>query len=283
MSRFMCDKKGRRLSIFAIACATPATPRGKEHPMRFIVMHKVDAHMESGGPPSQDIIKNMGALVQESIRSHIFTTGAGLHRSAKRARLDRGGQVVTKGPYSGQNELVESFAMIRAASLDEAVERAREFARVLDAEIEVGPVVEPWDLGVMPKPTGNTPGRFLLLCKGDAATERGGEPLAARRAKLAELVEALKKEGVLLMSDRLAPSARGARLSKGGTLPGVGASAAAGNPPKRSWVDGPFAESKELIAGFSVLELPSRADAIAWADRYAAVLGDNEVDVRELE
>jgi hypothetical protein len=240
--------------------------------MRFIVMHKVDAHMESGGPPSQHIIENMGALVQESIRNHIFTTGAGLHPSARRARLERGGRVVTHGPYSGQNELVDSFAMIRASSLEEAVERAREFARVLDAEIEVGPVVEPWDLGMMPKPAGNTPGRFLLLCKGDAATEAGGEALAAHRAKLSALVEALKKEGVLLMSDRLAPSARGARLPS--------ASARGG---QRAWVDGPFAESKELIAGFSVLELPSRADAIAWAERYAAVLGDNEVDVRELE
>jgi hypothetical protein len=240
--------------------------------MRFIVMHKVDAHMESGGPPSPHIIENMGALVQESIRSHIFTTGAGLHRSARRARLDRGGRVVTHGPYTGQNELVDSFAMIRASSLEEAIERAREFARVLDAEIEVGPVVEPWDLGLMPKPAGNTPGRFLLLCKGDAASEAGGEALAARRAKLSALVEALKKEGVLLMSDRLAPSARGARLPS--------ASARGG---QRGWVDGPFAESKELIAGFSVLDVPSRADAIAWAERYAAVLGDNEVDVRELE
>jgi len=246
--------------------------------MRFIVMHKVDAHMESGGPPSQDIIRNMGALVQESIRSHIFTTGAGLHRSARRARLDRGGKVVAKGPYSGANELVDSFAMIRAASLEEAIERAREFARVLDADIEVGPVVEAWDLGVMPKPTGNTPGRFLLLCKGDAGTEAGGESLAARRAKLSALVDALKKEGVLLMSDRLAPTSRGSRLASAGQ----GASAATG-AGKRSWVDGPFAESKELIAGFSVLELPSKADAIAWAERYAAVLGDNEVDVRELE
>jgi hypothetical protein len=254
--------------------------------MRFIVMHKVDAHMESGGPPSQHIIQNMGALVQESIRSHIFTTGAGLHRSARRARLDRGGRVVTMGPFTGQNELVDSFAMIRASSLDEAVERAREFARVLDAEVEVGPVVEPWDLGVMPKPAGNTPARFLLLCKADAASEAGGEALAARRAKLSALVEALKKEGVLLMSDRLAPSARGARLRAAGN--GAAGNRAAKSGPtaaggQRRWVDGPFAESKELIAGFSVLELPSRADAIAWAERYAAVLGDNEVDVRELE
>jgi hypothetical protein len=257
--------------------------------MRFIVMHKVDAHMEAGGPPSQDIIRSMGALVQESIKSRIFTTGAGLHRSAKRARLARGGQVVTKGPYVGQNELVDSFAMIRAASLEEAIERAREFARRLDAEIEVGSVVEPWDLGVMPKPAGNTPGRYLLLCKGDAATESGAS--SARRAKLAELIEALKEEGVLLMSDRLAPSARGARLAsashraagEGGTPGGSASSGPATSKAKRTWVDGPFAESKELIAGFSVLDVPSLSEAIAWANRYAAVLGDNEVDVRELE
>jgi hypothetical protein len=79
------------------------------------------------------------------------------------------------------------------------------------------------------------------------------------------------------MSDRLAPSARARR----GPL--VQAALGLATESKRGWVDGPFAESKELIAGFSVLDLPSRAEAIAWAERYAAVLGDNEVDVRELE
>jgi hypothetical protein len=44
-------------------------------------------------------------------------------------------------------------------------------------------------------------------------------------------------------------------------------------------VDGPFAESKELVGGFVILELDSRADAIAWAKRYAAVLGDIELDI----
>ena len=240
--------------------------------MRFMVMHKVDANMEAGGPPSPHIIQSMGALVQESLKNGSFTTGAGLHRSARRARIEpEGGSVrVTRGPYTGKNELLSSFAMIRAGSLDEAIERARELSRVLgDAEIEVGPVVEPWDLGVMPKPEGVTHGRFLLLCKGDRGTESGLEPSPERRAALERLLGALKQEGVLLLADRLAPSAGGARLTPG----------PAG---KRTWVDGPFAESKELIAGFSILELPSRADAIAWAERYAAILTLNEIDVREL-
>jgi hypothetical protein len=66
----------------------------------------------------------------------------------------------------------------------------------------------------------------------------------------------------------LAPSSKGARAKQGSA--------------KRTWIDGPFAESKELIAGFSILEVPTLQDAIAWADRYATILTDAEVDVRDL-
>jgi hypothetical protein len=240
--------------------------------MRFIVMHKVDAHMEAGEPPSPQIIQNMGALVQRSLKEGTFTNGAGLHRSALRARLEcQGGRcTVTHGPYSGKNELVASFTMIRATSLEEAVGRARQLGEALgDAEIEVGPVVEPWDLGLIPKPTGNVPGRFLLLHKADRETESGvGSP--RRQAALRQFTESMREQDALLMADSLAPSVRGAR------------SASAKKGAKRSWVDGPFAESKELIAGFSILEVPDRAAALAWADTYAAILDGNEVDVREL-
>jgi hypothetical protein len=237
--------------------------------MRFMVMHKVDAKMEAGGPPDPTIIREMGALVQGSLKSGVFTTGAGLHRSARRARVEAGG-AVTRGPFAGSNELLSSFVMIRARSLEEAIERARQLSHLLgDVDVEVGPVVEPWDLGMTAKPAGDAPGRYLLLCKGNAATESGAEPSPERRAQLAKRLEALRAEGVLVLADHLAPSSRGARL-------------ASGPSGKRRWVDGPFAESKELIAGFSVLSVPALADAITWADRYAAILGDNEVDVREL-
>jgi hypothetical protein len=245
--------------------------------MRFMVMHKVDATMEAGGPPSQDIIQSMGALVQESLQNKVFTTGAGLHRSARRVRLvASGGEfTVTKGPYTGKNELVHSFTMIQGKSLEEAVERAKQFARVLgDVEIEIGPVVEPWDLGIMQKPAGDPPRKYLLLRKGDAATERGDASVPERGAAYASLLKQLQDEGVLLLADSLLPTAKGVRLAAG--------SADAASKTKRTWVDGPFAESKELIAGFSILDLPSLQDAITWADRYAAILGDNEVDIRQM-
>jgi len=238
--------------------------------MRYIVMHKVDATMEAGGPPNQDIITNMGALVQSSLKSGVFLNGAGLHRSARRVRLKctAGECSVTKGPYDGSNELVASMTMVSAKSLDDAVAHAKTLASSLgDVEIEVGPVVEPWDLGLMPKPAA-APERFLLLCKATAADEAGGTA-AKHAAAVQKLAASFSDNAAVLAAESLGPSARGARLSP----PGQG---------KRVWVDGPFTESKELIAGFSLLNLPSKAEALAWADRYAAILGDNEVDVREV-
>jgi hypothetical protein len=248
--------------------------------MRFMVMHKVDANMEAGGPLNQQIVQGMGALVQESLKNKVFLNGAGLHRSAKRARLEtQGGEArVSKGPYQGRNELLSSFAMIKANSLEEAIERARQLAHALGGvEVEVGPVVEPWDIGVMPKPEKLPMGRFLLLCKGNRDTESGAEPSPERLAALEKLLQSLREEGVLVLADRLAPSSKGARL-----VTDSSSRLASGERGKRTWTDGPFAESKELIAGFSIIDVPTLADARAWTERYAAILGDTEVDVRPL-
>src|SRR5688500_2535096 len=123
--------------------------------MRFIVMHKVDAKMEAGELPDKKIIKEMGGLVGEGLKNGTFLDGAGLHRSARRVRLrcTAGKCDVERGPYKGRNELVASMALIRTDSIDAATEVAKRFATAIgDAEIEVGPVVEPWDLTGAKKP-----------------------------------------------------------------------------------------------------------------------------------
>jgi len=239
--------------------------------MRFMVMHKVDAKMEAGGPPDPRIVQNMGALVQESLKNGVFITGAGLHASAKRVRIkSANGQCqLSPGPYAGENELLASYAMIKVKSLAVAVTHAQRYALAEgESEVEVGPVVEPWDIGIMPKPAGDIPLQVLLLTKADAAFERGSSSKEAHAAALGTLQEALGNEGALLVAGRLAPSSLGVRAKPGSA--------------KRTWVDGPFAESKELIAGFSILEVATLHDAVAWADRYAAILTDAEVDVRPL-
>jgi hypothetical protein len=231
--------------------------------MRFMVMHKTDPKMEAGGPPPADIIQNMGKYVGDAIRAGVFQDGAGLHPSSRRVRVAFAGgkRTVTQGPYAGGNELLASFVMVHAPSIEGAIEIASQLARVLgDVEIEVGPVVEAWDLGIAPRPEDPLQ-RFLLLRKADRAFEAG----AATSPQLQALLDELTAAGVVLSAATLAPSRRGARLGK-----------------SRTWTDGPFTEAKELVAGFSIVELPSLADAKRWAEGYAAILGDNEVDIREV-
>jgi hypothetical protein len=232
--------------------------------MRFMVMHKVDAHMEAGDPPSPKIIEAMGKLVQDGLKSGVFLDGAGLHRSALRARVEfEGGKpTVTRGPYQGSNELLAGFIMIEADSIERAIDVAARIGKALgDGEIEVGPVVEPWDLGLAEKPEG-VPQRFLLLRKGDRAYEAGAAPPPGFKKVLDELT----RDGVVLSTAALAPSATGARHRKTGS--------------KRAWTDGPFTESKELVAGFSIIQVPTLDDAKRWTETYADILGDTEVDVR---
>jgi hypothetical protein len=75
----------------------------------------------------------------------------------------------------------------------------------------------------------------------------------------------MKDAGVLLSTGALEPTSRAARLRTHGG--------------KQTLVDGPFAESKELVGGFVILELDSRTEAVEWAKRYAQVLGEVELDI----
>jgi hypothetical protein len=229
-----------------------------------MVMHKVDAKMEAGERPSQELIQKMGQLVGRSLKAGIFKDGAGLHRSAKRARVSfaNGKSSVVNGPYAGGNELTARFALITTTGIDQAIDLARKLGEAAgNVEVEVGPVVEGWDLNGSPRPA-DAPYRFLLLLKGDAAFEAG----APHAPAVSALLDTWKRDGVLQLDVRLNPTTTGARLTTTGG--------------KRHWIDGPFAESKELIAGFAILELPNLEETRRFTEEYAAILGDNEIDIR---
>jgi hypothetical protein len=236
--------------------------------MLFMVMHKMTPELEQGLPPSPDVVQNMGKLVTDSLAKGIFRDGAGLHRSATRVRLVcRDGQCTkTEGPLRGSNELISSFVILRVPTMDDAIAWGTRLADVVggEVEIDVGPVVEPWDLGLIPKPK-KPPLRVMAMTKANAASESGA-PSAATVKKMEALVASMKQAGVFLAAESLEPSSRGARLR---TASG-----------KRTWTDGPFAESKEFISGFSIIRVDSIKEAMTWTEAYADILGDIEVDVR---
>ena len=238
--------------------------------MRFMVMHKMTAELEKGLPPDPAIIAGVNELVSEAVRGKIFVSGEGLKPSSERVHVaNKGGKrTVTNGPFDDPKELVGGFALLRVHSKDEAIAACDKLASATsDTELFMGPVVEPWDLGMMPKPK-NPPARFLALTKMDDSSENETPPDPAVVAKTRAIVDELTKAGVLHASGNLASTKKGARIRYAGG--------------KHTVIDGPFAESKELVSGYAILELPSKAAAIEWAVRFGEIVRVDEVEVRQV-
>jgi hypothetical protein len=184
-----------------------------------------------------------------------------------RLKFVGGQRTATPGPFVGANELVAGFAVMRVKSLDEAVEWATKYAAVVgDAEIDVRPANEPWDIGLGEKPAGLTTRRYIAMHKASADTEADAPHTAQQVEAMAKLIGEMQQAGVLLATASLEPSSRAVRLRNFGG--------------RETVVDGPFAESKELVGGFAIVDLESRAAAVEWAQRYMQVLGEVELDIR---
>jgi hypothetical protein len=110
--------------------------------------------------------------------------------------------------------------------------------------------------------------RFLGLLKADKDSEAGAPPSKELLEKMGKFMEEITKAGVLLDTAGLQPSSKGARvrLSAG----------------KVTVIDGPFAETKELIASYALFETKSMAEAIQWTARFLEVLGEGECEIRPL-
>jgi hypothetical protein len=112
--------------------------------------------------------------------------------------------------------------------------------------------------------------RFMVIVKATADSEKEGAlPDPQLMADMSKFNEELIKAGVVLAMDGLQPSAKGARVKFSGK--------------SRTVVDGPFAETKELIAGFWIWQLKSLAEAIEWVRRCPNPhAGDSEIEIRQV-
>ncbi|MBL0219813.1 MAG: hypothetical protein IPQ07_38860 [Myxococcales bacterium] len=236
--------------------------------MQFMIMHKNDKNTEAGKLPSTELITRMGAFIGGHAEAGRLVDGAGLGASKTRTRLVfRNGQcTTTPGPYRGEHELPAATLLLKVKTREEALGWAERYGKILgDGEIELGKLNEPWDLGLMPAPE-NPPLQMLLIEKADASTEAGGRP-PQQKAALSRLRTEMTKAGVLVRTLALQPSATAKRLVFTHNDLRV--------------LDGPFAESKELIGGFAVMELSGIDEAIALCRTYAEILGGTlEIDLR---
>src|ERR1043166_8528499 len=107
--------------------------------------------------------------------------------------------------------------------------------------------------------------RFLIMRKADHETEAGALPSEELITAMMKYNTELADAGVLAGGEGLQPSAKSARVKFSKGVPTV--------------IDGPFAEAKELVAGYTVIDVPSKEDAIAWAKRWPAIDGHGEVEL----
>jgi len=113
--------------------------------------------------------------------------------------------------------------------------------------------------------------RFIILVKATEKSEAGALPEDALISAMATYHEELAKAGVLLDASGLQPSARGWRVRYEGG--------------RRTVIDGPFPETRELIAGYTLIQVRSREEAMEWARRFPSPMGEREsgeIEVRRL-
>ena len=113
--------------------------------------------------------------------------------------------------------------------------------------------------------------RFMIIVKGNKDTEAGIMPSEQLIADMASYHEALARAGVLIEGNGLQPTSKGFRIKYSGG--------------ERLVTDGPFTESKEVFAGYTLIQVKSREEALAWARRFPNPHGEGaeaEIEVRQL-
>jgi len=267
--------------------------------MRFMMMVKSDERSEAGVLPEEKLLAQMGEYNDQMIKAGMMLAGEGLQASSRGARITMSGTKtkVIDGPFSEAKELLGGFWLVQAKSKDEMIEWAKRVP-FEDGEVEVRELYELEDFPVDPAETADgwrdreqamreaagasgsvvtrKPGttRYMLLIKGDKNTEAGVLPSQAILTRMGALLDEMASAGVLLSGDGLKPSSKGARVKFSGD--------------NRTVIDGPFTESKELIAGYSLIQVNSKSEAIEWARRMLQIhveetyVNDGVIEVRQV-
>jgi len=256
--------------------------------MRFMIIRKSAENTEAGQQPSQELVTAMVGFHEQLARAGILKDGAGLKPSSVSTRVRLKGKQfsVIDGPFAETKELVAGYSIIEVPSREDALAIMRRWP-VEDGDVELelrqlygaedfpasadaaaGPPPPP------PAPPARQPGtvRYALLIKSDARTESGAPPDPEVIQAMDGLVADVAASGAMLGGEGLKPSSLGLKLRRARARVTI--------------VDGPFTESKEMIAGFSFLQYQSKQEAIDFAKRWLQIhvawsgTGEGEIEIR---
>ncbi len=229
--------------------------------MRYVILRKAGPHSEAGLvpplPPAPGIVLHESAQLQPSA-------------CGVRVSFSDQGPRQAAGPFIESQQVVAGLSVVEADSREAAIAWLRN-APVgdADAEFEIRETGCAGGLpGIDPAAAATKP-RFLILVKADADTEAEAPSDPVRLDAMALRNDEGVKSGLLLAGDGLRSTARSTRVKFAGGSTSV--------------MDGPFAEAKELVAGYWLIQADSMDDAIAWVHRYPYAQARPEVEIRPVQ
>lgn len=261
--------------------------------MQFMMLMKSDERSEAGAMPDASIIDAMTRYNEDLVKAGVLVSAEGLHPTSKGAtiRLAGGKRMTLDGPYAEAKEVIAGYWVLRTKTREDAIAWAKRNPGAA-GNLELRQLYEMDDFPVDPAEQENgwrakeermrqeqeaapkalvAPGtkRFIAMLTSDKVTESGVLPDEKMLNAMGKLMEEMGSAGVVVGGEGLQPSAKGVRIHA------------------NKLTDGPFAESKELIAGFMMLRCKSLAEAIEWSWRWldvhcSGLQKDGEIQVREV-
>jgi hypothetical protein len=254
--------------------------------MRFMMMVKSNGQSEAGVLPSEAELSAMGVYNDELIAAKVMLAGEGLQASSKgtRVRINGNKTQIIDGPFSETKELLAGYWLIQTQTKQEAIEWAKKVP-FEEGEVEVRQIYELADFGIeIPETITNAPPtparkpgtkRYAVLIKADAKTEAAVMPSEGETLfeEMGALMNDYTQKGAVLAGDGLQPTSRCFKVKYDGK--------------QRSVIDGPFTETKEIIAGFSIVQFATKEEAVEFARQQLAIHCKwsqlpGEIEVREI-
>jgi hypothetical protein len=267
--------------------------------MRFMMLLKSDAKAETGVLPDEALLTAMGEYNEALMKAGVLRGGEGLHESSEgaRVRIAGGKTSVVDGPFTESKELVAGYYVLETKTKQEAIEWAKRIpVGDAEAEVELRALWEPEDFPIQaeeqpggwrdqeeqmranppPAPTPDKGPRWVSLLKADAITEVEVVPAPTEELlrEMGALMGEMASAGLLVGGDGLRPSSQGCKVRFANR--------------KATVIDGPFAETKEIVAGFTVYRAKTKAEAIEWARRCLQIhvegtgIAAGEIEVRRV-
>ncbi len=233
--------------------------------MHFMLIHAIDEDVEFDNGPDGDVQAALKVWLDDVVPTGIDVQGSRLHPSSDATTVRvRGGEVMLiDGPFAETKEQVGGYDILSCASIDEALAWAAKHPSARLGSIEVRPLLGEPSNPLLPAPAPMTTRYVMLVCV-DESVHLTPEEIAGIGPATEAWVTETDDSGVRLFGNQLAPMSTARTLRVKGDDVII--------------TDGPFAETKEQIAGFDVLECADLDEALSVAARHpVALFGSLEI------